>query len=496
MEVNSIQPLIPIVVAGLAGILTLYNGDKAYYRNLWGTLASVIAFVAVVSMIPGALDGVIYKYNLADLVQGLSITLRVDGLALVFAMVSSSMWLLVNIYTIGYMEHEDNKQRFFSFLALSLFAAFGIALSENLFTFLIFYEALSIFTYPLVMHTGTEEAYKAGSRYLIYTLGGGGFLLIAIMITYFITGDLTLSKAGLFSISDGTGILRVLFFLYLVGFGVKAAIMPLHHWLPSAMVAPTPVSTLLHAVAVVNAGVFGVLRLIYSIFGVDLMRQLGLGNVLLGIAAFTVLTASLIAIKQDNLKRRLAYSTISQLSFIIMAGALLSPIGAAAAMMHIVNHAFTKGTLFMSAGIVMEETGVINISEMKGIAKRLPWTMAIFTLAALGLIGIPPFAGFVSEWLVGQGAMQGGKMAVVLIIAANAILDALYFLPIIYTAYFDKQPEDSKYDFAPRSLETTWKMLGPIVGTSGMTVVLGLFAGAPGLPLSVATLASTFFFKG
>lgn len=494
MEVHSIQPIVPIIVAGLAGVLTFINGNKTFWRNLYGTVASIIAFIFVISMVPGALNGTIYVFKVVDLIKGLSINFRVDTLGLIFGMVSSSMWVLVNIYTIGYMEHEGNKQRFFAFFSLSLFCAFGIAFSENLFCFLLFYEFLSICTYPLVIHAGTEEAMKAGSRYLIYTLGGGGFFLIAIIITYVITGgNLTLSQPGLLNISSGVGLLRVLFFLYLIGVAVKAAIMPLHHWLPSAMVAPTPVSTLLHAVAVVKAGVFGVLRLIYSIYGIDLMKQLGLGPILLALAAFTIIAASLIAIRQDNLKRRLAYSTVSQLSFIVAAGALLSPAGAIASMIHIANHAFTKGTLFMSAGIIAEETGVKEISQMKGIARRLPWTMAIFTMAALGMIGFPPFAGFVSEWYFGWGAIQGKEYVLIAVLVVNGILDALYFMPIIYTAYFDKADKERPFERSVK--ETTWKMLGPIVGTLGMTVVLGLFAGFPGLPLSIAKLAQAFIFK-
>lgn len=494
MEVYSIQPVAPLILAGLAGMLTLVNGDKKFWRNLYSTVASILAFAFVASMIPGTLQGTIYTFKIADLIAGLSINLRVDSLGLVFGMVSSSMWVFVNIYTIGYMEHEENKKRFFAFFALSIFCAQGIAYSENLFSFLLFYELLSICTYPLVMHVGTEEAMKAGSRYLIYTLGGGGFLLVAIFITYMITGgNLTLSQPGILHITSGETLLKGLFFLYLIGVGVKAAIMPFHHWLPSAMIAPTPVSTLLHAVAVVKAGVFGVLRVIYSVYGFDLMKQLGLGQILAIIGSFTIITASLIAIRQNNLKRRLAYSTISQLSFIVTAGAILSPVAAIGAMVHIANHAFTKGTLFMCAGIVMEETGVKDISQMKGIARRLPWTMAIFTIAALGMIGFPPFAGFITEWYFGWGALQGNMLILIAVLVVNGVLDALYFMPIIYTAYFDKPDKERPFEKAPK--ETTWMMLGPIAGTSAMTLILGIFAGFPGLPLSVARYAQAFLFK-
>ena len=495
MEISAVQPVLPLIAAGLAGVLIMVNGGQAFWRNLWSTMASVVSFLVVLSMLPAALDGKIHYINVLNL-GDLSLAFRVDDLGLLFGMVASSMWVLVNIYTIGYMEHEHQKKRFFAFFALSMFAAFGIAFAENLFTLFIFYEALSIFTYPLVCHTGTEEAMKAGSKYLIYTLGGGGFLLVAIIITYFITGDLSLSQAGIFDIGDGAGLLRVLFFMYLIGFGVKAAIMPMHHWLPRAMVAPTPVSTLLHAVAVVKAGVFGVLRLVYNIYGVDLLGQLGLGNVLIGLAGFTIITASIIAIRQDNLKRRLAYSTISQLSYIVVGGALLAPAAAIGAMVHIANHAFTKGTLFMCAGIIAEETGKKNISQLNGIGRRLPLTMGAFTIAALGMIGLPPLAGFVSKWWLGIGAGQAEQPIVMGILVTSSILNAIYFMPIIYRAFFMKPAaEEEKELVRPKKrMETVPTMLVPIMITTTMTAVLGIFASAPGLPMSVAELATSFLF--
>ncbi len=495
MQIDAIQPVIPLIAAGLAGALIFVNGSKAFWRNLWSTIASVVSFLAVLSMLPAALDGKIHYFNMLNL-GDLSLTFRVDDLGLLFGLVASSMWVLVNIYTIGYMKHEHHKQRFFAFFALSMFAAFGIAFSENLFTLFIFYEALSIFTYPLVSHSGTEEAMKAGSKYLIYTLGGGGFLLIAIIITYYVTGTLSLSHPGIFEIGDGAGLLRVLFFMYLIGFGVKAAIMPMHHWLPRAMVAPTPVSTLLHAVAVVKAGVFGVLRLVYNIFGVDLLGQLGLGNVLIGLAGFTILTASIIAIRQDNLKRRLAYSTISQLSYIVLGAALLSPAAAIGAMVHIANHAFTKGTLFMCAGIIAEETGKKNISQLNGMGRRLPLTMGAFTIAAFGMIGLPPLAGFVSKWWLGIGAGQASQPLVIGILVTSSMLNAIYFLPIIYRAFFmAPTAEEEKELVKPKNrMETVPTMLVPILITTTMTGILGVFASAPGLPMSVARLATSFLF--
>lgn len=503
MEIHSIAPVIPIAVAGLAGILTFINGERALWRNLWGTAASIIAFMVILSMLPGVLANKIYVYELIRFGGPLTLTFRVDSLGYLFSFVSSSMWVLVNLYTIGYMEHEHDKQRFFAFFAFSLFAAFGIAYSENLFSFFLFYEALSIFTYPLVIHEGTEDAMKAGSKYLIYTLGGGGLLLVAIIVTYFVTGTITLSQPGIFSINDGAGLIKALFVMYIIGTGVKAGVMPFHHWLPAAMVAPTPVSTLLHAVAVVKAGAFGVLRVIYSVFGIDVLAELGLGTVLAFIAAFTIITASTIAIRQDNLKRRLAYSTISQLSYIVMGGAIGAigaggaPFAAIGAMAHIANHAFTKGTLFMCAGIIAEETGKKNISELNGMGRRLPLTMGAFTIAAFGMIGLPPLAGFTSKWLIGVGSGQANAPIFMVVLVGSSILNSIYFLPVIYRAFFmapDNELEVKALAKPRNRPETTWLMLAPIMSTTVVCFILGIFASAPGLPMSVAETATTFLF--
>ncbi|RJQ32706.1 MAG: monovalent cation/H+ antiporter subunit D family protein [Actinobacteria bacterium] len=494
MTVISPLPVIGIVASGLAGLLTAIWGNNTRLRNTFGTVGSVIAFASVAAMIPGALQGKIYSITLLKLFSGASISFRADSLGLLFATVSSFMWVIVNIYTIGYMGHEEHKHRFFSFFAMAIFSALGIALSANLINFFIFFELLTLSTYPLVVHAGTEEAYKAGIKYLIYTLTAGGFLLAAIVITYFLAGSLSLAEAGLLNNASGASplLLRTLFIFYIIGVGVKAGIMPMHHWLPSAMVAPTPVSTLLHAVAVVKAGAFGVLRVVLSIYGIDLMSKLGLGITLMVIASFTIVVASIIAIKQDHLKRRLAYSTIGQLSYIVFGAALLTPAGILAAMIHIANHAVTKGTLFMCAGIITHETGKTNISQLDGIAKRLPITMGAFSVACLGMIGVPPLAGFVSKWYLGIGVAQSQRPFFVSILLVSSILNAAYFLPIVWRAYF-KQPEEK---IKKEERESVITMLGPITATASCSFLLGLFATSPGLPISIAKNAVAFFTGG
>jgi formate hydrogenlyase subunit 3/multisubunit Na+/H+ antiporter MnhD subunit len=432
-----------------------------------------------------------YTFSVLDL-AGLKLAFYGDGLGLLFASISSFMWVLLNLYSIGYMSHHKNQQRFFAFLSLSMSAAFGIALAENLFTLFLFWELLSIFPYPLVRHIGTKEAEKAANRYLIYMFIESAFLLAAIIITYFITGTLSLRGAGLFSEVTARGLLVSLFFLYLIGFGIKAAIMPLHHWLPSAMIAPTPVSTLLHAVAVVKAGVFGILRLILNVYGIKLVASLGLSPILAWVAAFTIIGGSLVALQQDNLKRRLAYSTISQLSYIFLGAALLSPAAVLAAMVHIANHAFAKGTLFMCAGIIEEETGKKQVSEMAGVGNVLPITMTTFTVASLSMVGLPPLAGFITKWYLGVGAVEAGMPIFIGVLLLSALLNALYFLPISYEAFWGRTWErraEVIFDGGQRSNlgeETSIYMTASVVLACLGTIILGLGPAIPGLPLSLA----------
>jgi multicomponent Na+:H+ antiporter subunit D len=492
MEIISILPFIGIAVAGLTSLAIAIWGKKVNYRNIFSIAGSVVVFISVVAMIPATLKGTIYTFTVVKFLPGISVSFRADSLALLFAIVISSMWIIVNIYSIGYMSAEKQTRRFFTFSSLAVFSALGIAFSANLINFFIFYEMLTLSAYPLVIHDQSRKAYRAGTKYLIYSLTAGGFLLVGIIIVYFLTGSLSLAQAGILANAKASpAFLRTLFFIFLLGFGVKASIMPLHNWLPNSMVAPPPANVLLDAVTTVNAGVFGILRLLYCVYGPDLVTKLNLGVALAWIASFTVIAGSLVALKQDDLRQRLAYSTISQMSLIVLGAALLTPFSLMGSMIHIANHAFTKGAMFMCAGVILQQTGKSKISEMTGLAKRLPVTMAAFSIGALGMMGVPPVAGFVSKWFIAGGAAEGQRSIFIAIIIANAAIEAAYYLPIIYIAYL-KKPENS---YSVKQIKPSFYLINPIVIATSMTFILGIFAGFTGLPLSIAKVASKFYFK-
>jgi multicomponent Na+:H+ antiporter subunit D len=346
-----------------------------------------------------------------------------------FSLVSSTLWVFTTIYAIGYMQGDKDRVRFFGFFALCVSTTVGVAFAENLLTFFLFYETLTICTYPLVVHAETREALRAGRIYLTYTLIGGGFALIGAVMTLNAAGTLTLANPGILNMDSGIFTLAVIFLCLIIGFGVKAAIMPLHGWLPIAMVAPTPVSALLHAVAVVKVGAFGVTRVIYNVFGVELLRELGFATPLALLAGFTIVAASTLALTQDHLKRRLAYSTISQLSYIVLGAALLTPLAATAAVIHVANQAFAKITMFFVVGAITRTTGKKYVSELDGIGARMPWSMAGFTIAALSFVGVPLTAGFITKWYLALGALQADAWWYVLVLITSSLLNAGYWFP-------------------------------------------------------------------
>jgi multicomponent Na+:H+ antiporter subunit D len=409
-------------------------------------------------------------------------------LSLLFLVLSAGLWLLTTLYAIGYLEDSPHRSRFFGFFSLCVAATMGIALAGNLFTFLVFYELLTLSTYPLVVHRGTEAALRAGRTYLAYTIGGGTALLAGTVWLHVLSGPVLFIQAGSLAhvpVQD-YGQLRAIFLLLVAGLGVKAALVPLHAWLPRAMVAPAPVSALLHAVAVVKAGAFGIVRVVYDVFGVRLADALDVMQPLAWVAAATIVYGSLQAMRQDDLKKRLAYSTVSQLAYIVLGTALLGPIATVGGLVHLVHQGLMKITLFFGAGNLAETLGVHKVSEMDGVGRRMPLTMATFSVAALGMIGLPPLAGFISKWYLGIGAVEAGQSWAVWVLVASSVLNAAYFLPILYRAWF-LPAQDRRYT-APRGLETDWRLLAPPLFTAAAVAAAGLAASAPYSPLAWAEL--------
>lgn len=501
MTVISFMPLFPILVSLFCALLTMIFRKSDRAAEMITIVASITKFALIVSMLPQVLAGKIIELNIIQILPDLFIKLRVDSLAIYFALVASFLWIITSVYSIGYMRASGGKSlaRYYGFFAVSLSATIGAAFSANLLTLFIFYEILTLVTYPLVTHDRTREAIQAGRKYLIYLIGGGALLLFAILMTYGLTGTLDFHPAGFLG---GYGIspvlLKIIFILFIFGF-TKAAIMPLHAWLPAAMVAPTPVSALLHAVAVVKVGVFGLVRVVCNVYGIEVMSRLGLGVLLAAIASVTIIIASVYALKQDNLKLRLAYSTISQLSYVALGIGLLSPAGLTGGVIQIANHAFAKITLFFCAGSIYVATHKKKISEFGGLAKKMPVTMAAFSIAALSMIGIPPMSGFVTKWFIGTGVLYGQQPIFIIVLVGSSILNAAYFLPIIYTAYFDassSEQNEKQYEIKEKAVlnEPNLYILLPLLGTAFISIILGIFAGLPGLPLSITQLARWVIF--
>ena len=484
MDVVDLRPILAPTVSFACAALVFATGRSVFWRRFWSFLAATVKMGLVMSMLPGTLQGVVYVYEFVEFTPGVSIAFRADAYGMFFALVSSTLWVITTVYAIGYMQGDKDRVRFFGFFALCVSTTVGVAFAENLLTFFLFYETLTICTYPLVVHAETPAALRAGRIYLTYTLIGGGFALIGSVMTLTVGGTLTLAQAGVLSMDAGVWPLAAIFVSLVVGFGVKAAIMPLHGWLPIAMVAPTPVSALLHAVAVVKVGAFGVTRVIYNVFGVDLLRELGFATPLAWLAAFTILAASSLALAQNHLKRRLAYSTISQLSYIILGAALLTPLAATAAIVHVANQAFAKITMFFVVGAIARTTGKKNVDELDGIAARMPWTMAAFTVAALSFVGVPLFAGFITKWYLALGALQADAWWFVLVMILSSLLNAGYWFPIVHRAYF--RPPAELFEGIG---EAPLTLLVPILICAAYVLLLGVTAQVPGMPFSVAQVA-------
>jgi len=481
--------LLPVAIPFVAAVVTLIASER--YARLITYLAAGSTGLATAWIVPQVVGGVAPSVRLLPLVPGLDLALRVDGLGMTFGMLAAGLWVITSVYCAGYAEatHLANQKRFFASFAGSVGAAIGVAFSGNLLTFLLFYETLTLCTYPLVAHNENRESIASGRRYLLYALSGGLAVTVATAWSWSLAGTLDFTEGGFLAGKASEPVLTVLFALFLGGCGVKAAIMPVHAWLPAAMVAPTPVSALLHAVAVVKAGVFGCLRVLGFVFGPEALEGSMAPMVLAALCGTTIVVGSVLAVAQDHIKRRLAYSTIVHLSYIVLGGALMTPLSMTGSIVHMVNHGLAKITLFFCAGSIYAAAHVDKVSELGGLGRRMPWTFGAMTVASLGLMGVPGLCGFVGKLLLGRGALEAGQWVYLAIMLGGSVFTAAYLLPILKNAYFEG-PATAKSGEAPVA------MVAPIVAVAVLVVVFGAVPAVMGVQHALAAGVAAGVFGG
>jgi multicomponent Na+:H+ antiporter subunit D len=489
--IEDTRPVMAICISLVAAFLIWRSKKNPNLRESWTLGAGVLKFLIVASMLPVILRGDVIEYSFWTFLPGIDIKFRVDAFGIFFALTASFLWILTSLYSIGYMRSlkEHAQTRYYICFAIALSSAMGIAFAANLLTMFIFYEVLTIMTYPLVIHDESPEAIWAGKKYLTYLLGTSIlFQLVAIVVTYSVANTLDFTNGGFLAGTGSDVLLTIVFALFILGY-TKAALMPLHSWLPTAMIAPTPVSALLHAVAVVKAGVFCMGRVVLFVFGPALMQSLSMDMVLAYMASFTILTASVFAITMDNLKMRLAYSTVSQLSYIVLGVAMVTKSGVTGGIFNMVSHAFAKITLFFCAGSIFVASGKKYISEMDGIGKKMPVTMLAFSIGALSMVGLPPASGFITKWYLGLGALEMGQLVLLAVILMSAILNAIYFFPVIYVAFFKELPEGETSE----RKEAPMFVVVPLALTAIATILLFLF---PSVYMDLIRIIVTSVFGG
>jgi len=485
---NALLPPSVVLVSTVAALVIFIAGEaRQRTRIVVNLLAALLKLGLVVWIGLGVLAGHRYEFRF-ELLPGLELILHADALSILFASLSAVLWLVTTVYAIAYLEHSANRARFFGFFSLCVSATMGIAMAGNLMTLFIFYELLTLTTWPLVVHDGTREALAAGRSYLRYTLGAGVVLLLAMTLLYGVAGNVVFTPGGILAplAERQSGMLMLIFAMLIVGFGVKAALVPLHGWLPKAMVAPAPVSALLHAVAVVKAGAFGIIRVIEDVYGPELVGALGLRPALIAAAAWTIVIGSLLALRETTIKRRLAYSTVSQVSYIVLGVAVGGMLATTGGMVHLVHQGLMKVTLFFCAGIWGLMLGVHRIDQLDGLGARMPWVAGAFTIGALGMIGLPPVVGFVSKWYLGAGALAAGMPWILAVLITSALLNAAYFLPLLNRLWLAPplpNPPDAPTD-APAGRLPRLALTGAALATATLALGLGLFAAHPLSPLN------------
>jgi multicomponent Na+:H+ antiporter subunit D len=467
-----LAPCIPLLGALLIGLAGRYpNLREGITLAIGLTLLGAVGYLA--SLVRA---GARPELSFIEMMPGMEIAFAIEPLGMLFALLAALLWPVASLYSIGYMRGNDekNQTRFYICFAIAIASVMGVAFAGNLLTLFIFYEALTLSTYPLVTHKGSPDAIRAGRVYLgILLTTSIGFFLPAIIWTWSLAGTLDFIPGGILANTGVSPVLAgVLLILFIFGIG-KAAIMPVHRWLPAAMVAPTPVSALLHAVAVVKAGVFTVIKVVLYTFGTDFLTEVPSQRLLLYLAGFTVVAASTVALRQTEFKRLLAYSTISQLSYVILAALALAPLSEVGAAIHLVAHAFGKITLFFVAGSIYVAAHKSNVLQFRGIGRRMPVTMTAYTIGALSMIGVPPTGGFVSKWYIIAGAFQTNDYFVLAVLVLSTALNAAYFLPIVFQAFLMPEDHTPHHEHG----EAPWPMVAALTITATLTVLFFLFHG-------------------
>lgn len=498
MTITSAKILLPVVITLIAPLFVWLLREDENKREAVSFIAAALTFGTVLQLAPAVLNGKVWYYEVTTLLPGITIAFAADGLSMVFALIAPFLWFFVTSYNIGYMRglNEHAQTRYYVCFAVAIFGAIGVALSANVFTLYLFYEIITVFTYPLVYHHEDEAAKIGARKYIVYLMGTSKlFLLPAMILTYVLVGHLDFNLTdvvnGMFPahvVAESPRLVALTYWLFIFGVG-KAALMPFHNWLPSAMVAPTPVSALLHAVAVVKAGVFCVCRIVLSGFGTKTAGFLTMSQIYVGapgtflgdlsiahgtayIAGFTLVVASFIALTKDDIKARLAYSTVAQLSYVVIGVTMLVDSAVQGGVMHIAHHAFSKITLFMAAGAIYVAAHIKKISLMDGLGRRMPLTFGAFAIASLSMIGMPPVCGFVSKWYLVNGTLDSGQLPLLLMLLLSTALNAGYFVPIIYRAFFKAPAPEAnigQYD------EPSKTMVIPLCITATISVFLGLY---------------------
>ena len=463
------------------------NGRFVFLLALAG-LATAIALALVAVVLAGAEPGLaVLRFT-----PQATLYLRVDALGALYGVTVSLLFCLALCYSWGYLRNDPHESRYLAFFMAAHGWLLGVAYAGNLLTLLVFYELFSILAYPLVVHEETPAALRAGTKYIVYILLGGTLVLLGVILCFYLAGDRPFAPGGMLAPDADPALLQAAFWCLVAGFGVKAAVMPLHGWVPDVHpAAPAPFSALLSGV-MVAAGGFAIMRVVFEVFGAGLAATLGVLPWLQGLAAVTALLAAVLAVAEDELKRRLAWSTISQMAYVLLAVALLAPEAVAGAMAHITHHAFLKGGLFFCAGLLATTAGVRRVSELRGMGRRMPLTMAAFTIAALGIVGVPPLSGFIGKWVMGVGLAEAGYPLYLLVLLGGALLAAMYLLPPVWLAYFSPAPATPP----PRGREGPPAMLLALMAATVLSILLGLAAAWPGMPLSLARQAVAAFFGG